>query len=146
MTHGGLTVPLVGKLAAVTACTTSFVFSVAHYAQLRSELIRAARELNLLSHGQLATTRLGRQVFYKALWGAFVASVCGIIGSTMPLIASLAIPGLPIAGIALTIALLGILGWFLALSVSGSSVLWAFSLMFGGVIVTAIGIKLDILA
>jgi hypothetical protein len=61
--QGTLTLLLVGKVAAIAACTTSFVFFVAHYAQFRSELVRAARELNLLSHGQLATTQLGSRHF-----------------------------------------------------------------------------------
>jgi VIT1/CCC1 family predicted Fe2+/Mn2+ transporter len=145
VTQGGLTLSLVGKVAAVTACTTSFVFFVAHYAQLRSELVRSARELNLLSHGHLATTQLGNQILREALWGAVVASVGGVIGSAIPLAMSLAVPELPIVGVALTVVLLGVLGWFLALSVLGSPALWTTGLMLGGVVVTAIGVKLDIL-
>jgi hypothetical protein len=144
--QGGLTLATIGKVAAVTACTTSFVFFVAHYAQLRSELVRAARELNLLAHGHLATTQLGKQILQESLWGALVASVCGVIGSTIPLGLSLAAPSLPIVGLALTVALLGLLGWFLASSVFGSPALWAGGLMLGGVVVTAIGIQLDILS
>jgi VIT1/CCC1 family predicted Fe2+/Mn2+ transporter len=145
VTQGGLTLPLVWKVAAVTACTTSFVFFVAHYAQLRSELVRAARELNLSSRGHLATTQLGKQIFYEALWDAVVASVCGIIGSVIPLMMNLAVPQAPIVGIVLTIALLGALGWLLGLSVFGSPALWASGLILGGIVVTVIGVKLDIL-
>lgn len=133
------------KLAAVTACTTSFVFFVAHYAQLRSELVHAARELNLLSHGHLATTQLGRQIFREALVNAAVASVCGIVGSTIPLAMSFIAPALPFVGIALTIALLGALGCWLAISVFGSPLLWASGLMLGGLVVTMIGLELNIL-
>jgi hypothetical protein len=32
---------------------------VAHYAELRAELLHVERELNLMSRGKLATTRLG---------------------------------------------------------------------------------------
>jgi VIT1/CCC1 family predicted Fe2+/Mn2+ transporter len=133
-------------VAAVTACTTCFVFFVAHYAQLRSELVRAARELNVLSRGHFATTQLGKQILREALWAAVVASVCGVIGSAIPLAINLAIPQLPIVGIALTIGLLGVLGWLLALSVLGSPILWTSGLVLGGIIVTAIGVKLDILS
>jgi VIT1/CCC1 family predicted Fe2+/Mn2+ transporter len=145
VTQGSLTLSLVGKVAAVTGCTTSFVFFVAHYAELRSELVRAARDLNLASRGQLATTRLGKQIFYEALWDAVVASVCGVIGSVIPLAISLAIPQVPVVGIALTIAILGVLGWLLGLSVFGSAALWSGGLILGGIVVTAIGVQLNIL-
>jgi VIT1/CCC1 family predicted Fe2+/Mn2+ transporter len=145
VTRDGLTPSLVVKLAAVTACTTSFVFFVAHYAQLRSELVHAARELNILSRGHLATTQLGRQIFREALLNAAVASVCGIVGSTIPLALSLVVPAVPFLGIALTIALLGALGCWLAISVFGSPALWASGLMLGGAIVTVIGLKLNVL-
>jgi hypothetical protein len=146
VTQAGLTFLLVGKVGVITACTTSFVFFVAHYAQLRSELVRSARELNLLSHGHLATTQLGKQILREALWGAVVASVCGVIGSAIPLTIGMVVPELPFLGLALTVALLGILGWLLALGVFGSPALWATSMMLGGIIVTVIGVKLDILS
>jgi VIT1/CCC1 family predicted Fe2+/Mn2+ transporter len=146
ITRGGLDPSLVLKVAAVTACTTSFVFFVAHYAQLRAELIRAARELNILSRGHLVTTQLGKQIFREALVDAAVASVCGIVGSTIPLTMSLVAPEFPFVVIGLTIALLGALGCWLAFSVFGSPVLWASGLMLGGGAVTMIGVKLDILS
>ena len=67
---GGLTLALVGKVGVASACTTVFVFFVAHYAELRAELVRSERELNLLAHGRLATTRLGRQVLRESALGA----------------------------------------------------------------------------
>lgn len=145
LTQGGMSFLLIGKVGVIGACTTSFVFFVAHYAQLRSELVRSARELNLLSHGRLVTTRLGKQILWESLSGAALASVCGVIGSAIPLAIGLSVPELPFLGIVLAIALLGILGWVLALGVFGSPALWAISLMLGGVAVTVIGMKLDIL-
>jgi hypothetical protein len=145
ITRDGLTLSLVVKVGGVTACTTSFVFFVAHYAQLRSELVHAARELNILSRGHLATTQLGKQIFREALLNAAIASVCGIVGSTIPLALSLIAPALPFVGIALTIASLGGLGCWLGASVFGSPVLWASGLMLGGGVVTMIGARLAIL-
>lgn len=146
MNEGGLTLAVAGKLAAVTACTTGFVFFVAHYAQLRSELLRSARQLNLLSHGRLATTKLGRQILLEAILAACVASVCGVVGSAVPIVLALLLPQIPIVGIVLTVALLGVLGWALALSVSGSPFFWAAGLMLGGIAVTVIGAKLSIVS
>lgn len=145
MSEGGLTLTIAVKLAAVTACTTSFVFFVAHYAQLRSELVRSARQLNLLSHGRLANTKLGRQILREAMLAAFIASICGVAGSAIPMALALVFPQIPILGITLTMVLLAVLGWALALSVSGSPFFWAAGLMLGGVIVTIIGTKLSIL-
>lgn len=142
---GGPTLASGVKVAAVTACTTSFVFFVAHYAQLRSELVHSARQLNLLSRGHLATTQLGAQIFREALGGAAVASLCGVFGSTVPLAASLIAPQFPLIGVALTIGLLGGLGWVLALSVFGSPPRWSTGLMVGGIVVTVIGARLNII-
>ena len=143
--QGGLTLATGAKVAAVTACTTSFVFFVAHYAQLRSELVRSARQLNLRSRSHLATTQLGKQILREALLSAVMASICGVIGSTIPIALSLIFPQLPALGVCLTICLLGVLGWALALSVFGSPFLWAVGLMIGGIVVTVIGVKLNII-
>jgi hypothetical protein len=144
-TQGGLTLLLVGKVAVITACTTGFVFFVAHYAQLRSELIRSARELNLLSHGKLATTRLGTQILLEAIRGAITASVCSVFGSTLPLAISLAVPQVPMAGLVFAICLLGFLGWLLARNIFGSPVSWAGGLMLGGIAVTMVGVRINVL-
>ena len=48
----GATADLAFRVGAASALTTIFVFFVAHYAELRAELARAERELNLLSPRQ----------------------------------------------------------------------------------------------
>lgn len=141
---GGLSLALVAKVGAVGACTTIFVFFVAHYAELRTELVRSERELNLMAHGKLATTRLGRQVLYESLWGAVLAATCCFLGAVMPLLLSLMFPAMPLIGLALTILLLGLLGALLARSTFGSPILWAIAMMAGGIALTFIGVKLDI--
>ena len=140
----GISLTLVAKVGAVGACTTIFVFFVAHYVELRAELVRSERELNLLSHGRLATTRLGRTVFYEAFFGAIVASACSFLGAVIPLLFSLLLPGLPLLGLALTIVLLGALGALLAWSTFGSPIVWSIAMMTGGIVLTIIGVQLDI--
>lgn len=140
----GVSLTLVAKVGAVGACTTIFVFFVAHYAELRAELVRSERELNLLSHGRLATTRLGRRVLREALFGAVVASVCSFLGAVIPLLFSLMLPGLPLLGLALTVLLLGALGALLAWSTFGSPVVWSIAMMTGGIVLTIVGVQLDI--
>jgi len=135
---------LVLKVCAATAGTTLFVFFVAHYAELRAELIHAERELNLTSRGRLATTRLGRKVLQESIVASIIAACCGLIGSAIPLILNMAIPGPPLLGIGSTIILLGILGVALARSFFGSSCVWALALMAGGIALSIIGVKLRV--
>lgn len=141
---GGGSFSLVVKVGVATACTTLFVFFVAHYAELRAELVHAERELNLLSHGRLATTRLGRQVLRESFIAATIASFCGLIGAAMPLLLVLLLPGSPLVGLSLTIVLLGALGAVIARSFFGSQCAWASALMVGGLVLTVIGMKLNI--
>ncbi len=140
----GVTLELAFRVSAATAATTIFVFFVAHYAELRAELVHAERELNLLSHGKLATTRLGRQIVRESAVAASLAAACGTIGSIVPLLLSLNLPGPPLVSIALTISILGLLGVFLARTVFGSPISWALSLMLGGAMLAWMGSVLNI--
>jgi VIT1/CCC1 family predicted Fe2+/Mn2+ transporter len=141
---GGASSALAFKVGGATAFTTLFVFFVAHYAELRAELVHAERELNLLSHGKLATTQLGRQVFSEAIVAALIASLCGLVGSIFPLLLSVVLPGSPVSSLFLTILFLGGLGALLAKSFFGSPLLWAMTMMGGGIALAFIGVKLNI--
>lgn len=140
----GATVAMTLKIGAATSCTTLFVFFVAHYADLRAELVHAERELNLLAHGRLATTRLGQKILRESLSAAVLASICGLIGATIPLGLSLILPAPPILGLIITIALLGILGVVLAGNLFGSRLAWSMALMAGGLVLAIIGAQLKI--
>jgi hypothetical protein len=74
-----------------------------------------------------------------------VASVCGIIGSAFPLVVAVAVPQVPLVGLFSAIGLLGVLDWLLARNVFGCPVAWGGGLMLGGIIVTVIGIKLNVI-
>lgn len=142
--HGGASLDLAVRVGAATATTTLFVFFCAHYAELRAELIRAEHELNLLSHGRLASSRLGRRAAMTALSGAGLAAACGLVGAMAPLLLCVWLPGPRWAGLAITIILLGILGALLARSFYGSAIIWALAIMIGGIFLTAIGMQIDI--
>ena len=132
------------RVAAATGLTTLFVFFVAHYAELRGEISHAERELNLLSHGKLAGGALGRQATREALAGSVLAGFCGLVGAFAPLVLSYLLPTPVWLGLALSIVLLGILGALLARSFYGGGALWSVILMLGGVLLTWIGMQLDI--
>lgn len=146
--HSGQSVSLslAVRLGAAAGLTTIFVFFVAHYAELRAELIRAERQLNLVSHGHLVASRLGREVVHEALIGAAVAAACSLVGAVVPLTLSACLPGPPLAAIGATILILGGLGALLAGSLYGSRLLWALAIMAGGAALTFIGSRLALIS
>lgn len=142
---GGISFSLAVRVGAAAGLTTVFVFFVAHYAELRAELVRAERQLNLVSRGNLAASQLGRQAAREALAGAVVAAVCSLVGAVVPLLLSAVAPGPPWVAIGLTLAILGALGALLANSLYGSHLLWAGAIMAGGLALTLIGRRLNII-
>jgi predicted membrane protein (TIGR00267 family) len=138
------TVTLALRVGAATAATTLFVFFVAHYAERRSELVHAEKELSLLSHGQLAHGALGRRALRDASAAAGLAAVCGLAGAMVPLLLCFLLPTPRWLGVALTISLLGILGFALAHSFHGDAKFWALALIVGGIALTWLGFQLQI--
>lgn len=140
----GADLGLAVRVAVATGLTTIFVFFIAHYAELRAELVRAERELNLLSHGRLATSRLGRRALESAASGALLAATCGVVGAMVPLLFCAYIPGPRWLGLAFILAVLSGLGALLARSFHGSVAFWSISIALAGAILTYVGIKIDI--
>jgi predicted membrane protein (TIGR00267 family) len=132
------------RVGAATSLTTLFVFFVAHYAEMRADIHRAERELNLMAHGKLATSALGRRAVQESFGGAFVAAVCGLLGAMVPLLLCHFLPSPRWLGLAITVALLGLLGAVLAKSFHGMMAAWSISLMAGGIALTWICLQLDI--
>lgn len=141
---GEIDASLTVRVALATGLTTLFVFFMAHYAELRAELFRAEKELSVLAHGRLAASRLGRQAVRSAVGGAAVAAICGICGSSIPLLMCEWLPGPRWMGIAVAIGMLAALGALLAKSFRGSALFWAATLAGGGVALTVIGLKIDL--
>jgi VIT1/CCC1 family predicted Fe2+/Mn2+ transporter len=132
------------RVGIATGLTTIFVFFVAHYAELRAELIRAERELNLLSHGRLATSQLGRRALQSAAGGALLAASCGVLGAMMPLLLCAYLPGPRWVGFAAILSLLGALGALLAKSFHGSVPFWTCSIAIAGALLTFVGFQINI--
>lgn len=140
----GANLDLAVRVAIVTCLTTVFVFFVAHYAELRAELVQAERELNLLSHGRLATSQLGRRALQTAAGSALLAAACGLVGSMVPLIIGAYLPGPRWMGLAVILLLLGGLGALLARSFHGSVVFWGCSIALAGALLTLVGLQINI--
>jgi VIT1/CCC1 family predicted Fe2+/Mn2+ transporter len=132
------------RIAAAALVSSAFVFYVAHYSQLRGELIHAERQLNLIAHGRLASTRLGRSVLIEAFWTAVVSSSASFVGALIPLLTSVVLPAFRWGAVVSSVTSLGILGVALARVVHGSYWRWCGALVIGGVVLSAVGIGLHI--
>jgi VIT1/CCC1 family predicted Fe2+/Mn2+ transporter len=142
----GATISLALRVSVAAGATTIFVFFVAHYAQLRLELVRHERELNFTTHGRLAATSLGRRVFFESLHKALVASGFSLAGALFPLIICTLVRSPSWLGLAITIVSLGGLGALLAKTFYGSPRIWGAGLFIGGIGLAYIGAKLDLVS
>lgn len=140
-----ITISLAFRVAVGALAAGAFMFFVAHYAELRGELVHAERQLNLTSHGRFATTRLGTAVLCDAAIAAVIASVSTFVGALFPLLVSAFFPRPVWLSIAVAVAALGLLGMGLAKSIVGSPIRWGAALVLGGFSVCLIGLKLRIL-
>jgi predicted membrane protein (TIGR00267 family) len=132
------------RIAAAAAMPGAFIFFVAHYAELRRELVDAERQLNILEHGLFATSKLGGTVLRESLGRALIGSVSTFIGALIPLLASM-IPRSPAwLGGPVAIAALALLGFFLGRAAYGNPARWALGLAAAGVLVGYFGMKLRI--
>jgi len=140
----GPTLGLAFRVSVAAGATTIFMFFVAHYAQLRLELIRHERELNFTEHGRLAATSLGRRAFKEAFSKATIAAAFSFAGALLPLVLCTFLPSPVWLGLALTIVALGALGILLARTFYGSPLLWGIGLLLGGIVFCIVGMKLDL--
>ena len=132
------------RVASAAAVSGALVFLVAHYADLRGELVEAERQLNLARHGRFATSRLGRAVLRESLAKAATASACTFAGALLPMLVG-AIGGLPRwTPIAVSIVALCLLGGLLARAVFGRPVYWMLALGAAGGVLAWLGAQLKI--
>jgi len=135
---------LAWRVATAGGVSGLFMFIVANYAHLRSQLIEAERQLNITTHGRLATTQLGRAVLQEAVLGGGISGVCSFLGAVYPLVVGALCPQHAWVAIAAALATLGVLGVCLARSVHGNIVGWPLTLVLGGACLTFVGLQLRI--
>lgn len=131
----------VGCAALVTSAFTMFI---ADYAERRSHLVRASRQLNLTEPGRLAATQLGRQVARESMTSMVVAALASLAGAAGPLLLGVLLPGPSWLVIVVAILALGALGWALAGTMAAHRLRWTLAMMLGGAVVTWVGTVLDI--
>jgi hypothetical protein len=139
---GGLGLAL--RIAFFALATAVFAVFVARYVELRTDLIQAGKQLNLLERGTLATTRLGRAERLDALADAAQASMASFSGALLPLALAVAFPALGWLPLALALLMLMFLGLIIGRRLSGNPVVWAVALGAAGPVLMVVGAVLDI--
>lgn len=142
--HGTMSVSLAVRIAMASALTGGVVFFTAELARRNRELVRAEQELNLLSRGRLAATRLGRFNLLETSQATVTLVVSNFAGAFLPLIVVTAFRQLAWIPILLSMLLLWGLGWLIARVTYRSRIRWSFGLMAAGAILTAFGMWLHI--
>lgn len=138
---GGVTLGLAARVSAVAFVTGMIMFFVAEYAQLRAELVRAERQLNMTRSGRLATGALGRRARADA---AVAAATSSLVGALVPLVIGALLPTQQWLPLALAIGALGGLGVVLGRAVHGKPLLWASAMLACGVLAAIVGVELKI--
>ncbi|MFT4081293.1 MAG: hypothetical protein QM638_01780 [Nocardioides sp.] len=141
---GRLDVALALRVGVACLVTAAFTMFVAFYAERRTDLRRASRQLNLTEPGRLAATNLGRQVLEESLVATLVAGVASFVGAVAPLLLGILLPVPPSATLVITVGALGALGWVIGTMLAASRLRWCLAMLLGGVIVTVVGAMLDI--
>ena len=132
------------RISASAFATGAFVFLVARYSQLRAELVVAERQLNLTSHGRLASSKLGRAILREAILAAALSSVSSFVGAMIPLIVAALVPAHGWAALMAALITLALLGAGLAKVSFGSPWYWSSTLVAGGVVLSILGAQLRI--
>jgi predicted membrane protein (TIGR00267 family) len=141
---GGVSFSLAARVSAVAFVTGAIMFFVGEYAQLRAELVRAERELNMTRSGRLATGALGRRARAGAAVAAATASVSSLIGALVPLVIGAMLPAQHWLPLALAIGALGGLGAVLARAVHGNPLAWALAMVVCGAVAAVVGVELKL--
>ncbi len=142
--HDPIDLNLALRISAASSLSGMFIFFTAEYARLRTELVRAERQLNFTSHGRLAATQLGKAVFRDTLWAAAISNVCSFLGALFPLLSGFLLPRPSWLAIVTAILALGVLGAGIAHTVYGNLMRWAVALMVAGVVLSLVGMELHI--
>jgi predicted membrane protein (TIGR00267 family) len=132
------------KVALATSLSGSLIYFFSEYSRQRQRLIHAEKELNLASHGKLATTELGRQIIKETFIGMLISSVFNFFGVMIPLILAVVFPKIQWIAIVAALLLLFFLGLAIARLVFGNAFLWIIALLAAGIIVSIVGYKLHV--
>jgi len=139
-----ITLALSVKVAFATAASGACIYFFSEYSRQRHRLIHAEKQLNLATHGKLATTHLGRQILKETLWGVAISSVFNFTGAMLPLGIAMLLPHMQWIAVVVAVLMLVLLGVGIATLVYGNAVSWSLSLALAGALVAFIGYALNV--
>lgn len=143
--HGtGLSLRLSARIGVVALASAVVTLFVAEYTQNRLELLRAERQLMFTRSGRLAATSLGRAVLRDSSVAATLAGMSSFVGAALPLVVGAMLPRLSWVALAVSAITLAGLGVLLANHVGGRRIVWAVVLVVAGIVVTVIGVQVDL--
>lgn len=131
------------RVATASALAGGVVFFTAELARRNHELVHAEQQLNLLSHGRLAATRLGHFVLVESSKATIVVIASNFLGALLPFLVGL-VSQLRWVPICFALVLLGILGVIIAMVTYRSKIRWAASLVIAGSALVILGLWLRI--
>lgn len=117
----------------------TFSYFIAQYSELRGELSRTSRQLNLRSPSYLIKSKLGRDIIFESVAGAASAGFFGFVGALIPLVTSVMIPMDPIMAFVSAEASLAILGFSIGKAVKGNYFFWIIMMFVIGLVVAWAG-------
>lgn len=139
-----LTLSLSLKVAFATSLSGACIYFFSEYSHLRQRLIHAEQELNLMHHGRLATTQLGKQVLKETVTGVFVSSIFSFTGAMLPLGCAVLFPTAQWISIIIALIILFIMGIAIAKLVYGTPFKWVLALLAAGILMGYAGYKLNV--
>jgi VIT1/CCC1 family predicted Fe2+/Mn2+ transporter len=134
-----ITVGLALRISVAAVVTAAFSVFVGTYSEARGRLRHASQQLSLPTDRSLAATRLGRHAVILAIGQCLLAGAASLLGALLPLLIAVVLPGPTWVAAVVAICALGVLGLGLATAIAGSQVVWAASMVFGGIVITGIG-------
>lgn len=117
----------------------TFSYFIAQYSELRGELSRTSRQLNLKSPSYLIKSKLGRDIIVESVTGAASAGFFGFVGALIPLVTSVFIPADPVISLISAEASLAVLGVGIGKAVRGNYAFWVVMMFIIGIVVAWAG-------
>ena len=140
----GVSLSLALRVGVASALAGGVVFFTAELAQRNSELVHAEQQLNLASHGSLATTRLGHFVLVESAGATLTVVLSNFTGALAPLLVGMTLRGYVWTPIAFAVLLLGGLGILIAHVTFRRKSRWGIGMMLAGASLSLLGIWIHI--
>jgi predicted membrane protein (TIGR00267 family) len=132
------------RIASGSAIVGAGSYFVAQYSKMRNEVSRVSKHLNP-DKNKPRRSSMERIILLETAVGTLAAALFGFLGSMIPLLSSIIYTSNVYFPFFISLLSLAVLGIFVGKYANGSSLNWALALLFMGVLVTIVGIYLNII-